>query len=164
MLLTFDESHRKQLKEIMKIQEKFIMAIEKYLAENKIKNIYQLSLAAGVDQAGLSSFFNTHQYHAGKGKKPARIKNDIYLDSAGKIIEYIGGELIFPWDKESNADYMEIKRLKDEVEKLNAKINNLEKDLFGCQQVRDSYKDLLSQQLRGYQTPPDMEEKKQNCA
>lgn len=125
------------------MQEKFILAVEKFLAEKKAKNVYQLSLAAGIDQAAFSSFLKTHQYLDGKGEKPSRIKNDLYLDSAGKVIEYMGGELVFPWDKESDENYMEIIRLRKELEASRERITILEKELYACEKTRDRYEDMI---------------------
>lgn len=131
----------------MNIQEKFIAGVERFLADKKAKNIYQLSIAAGVDQAALSSFMKTHYYEQGKGKKPARMKKDIYLEGAGKVIEYMGGILVFPWDKEESALQVEIARLQKEIERLKADNIMLDKQLYACEQMRQKFEDMITQQL-----------------
>lgn len=143
----FDETQKIGPKGDMNIQEKFIESIERFLADKKVKNIYQLSMAAGVDQAALSSFMKTHYYEKGKGEKPARMKKDIYLEGAGKVIDYMGGILVFPWDQRNGDAEAEIARLQKENEKLKAENTLLDKKLYACEQMRQKFEDMITQQL-----------------
>lgn len=131
----------------MNIQEKFIAGVERFLADKKAKNIYQLSMAAGVDQAALSSFMKTHYYEQGKGEKPARMKKDIYLEGAGKVIEYMGGTLIFPWDNTPDGPEAEVIRLRKEVERLKEENLLLDKKLYACEQMCQRFEGMITQQL-----------------
>lgn len=131
----------------MNIQEKFIVAVERFLADKKVKNIYQLSKAADVDQAALSSFMKTHLYEKGMGEKPARMKKDIFLEGAGKVIEYMGGRLVFPWDTENGDLESEIARLRRENEELRVENRRLDKELYACQQTRQKFEDMIARQL-----------------
>lgn len=149
---------------MMNIQEKFIAGVERFLADKKVKNIYQLSIAAGVDQAALSSFMKTHYYEKGKGEKPARMKRDIYLEGAGKVIEYMGGVLIFPWDDTYGDSEAEIARLQKENEKLKSDNLLLDKKLYACEQMRQKFEDMITQQLPTVNGVPVEARQDKSCA
>lgn len=134
------------------------------MADKKAKNIYQLSMAAGVDQAALSSFMKTHYYEQGKGEKPARMKKDIYLEGAGKVIEYMGGILVFPWDKEEGDPQVEIVRLQKEIERLKADNIMLDKQLYACEQMRQKFEDMITQQLPASNEVPVEVRQDKSCA
>lgn len=154
MTHVFDVFHRNKKLSRMTIQKKFIDAVEKYLADKKAKNIYQLCLASGVDQAAFSSFIKTHQFLAGNGEKPARVKNDIYLDSAGKVIEYMGGQLIFPWDKETDDIYMEAARLREELATAKNEIAELKIELKTCKEISQRFENIIRDKMPSYTEMP----------
>ena len=91
---------------------------------------------------------------AGNGEKPARVKNDIYLDSAGKVIEYMGGQLIFPWDKETDDIYMEAARLREELAKAQDEIKTLKEDLKFCEKISQRFENIIRDKIPSYTEMP----------
>lgn len=123
LVYAFDIYQRNEKRILMEIEKTVRDAIEKYLSEKKVKNFSMLCQKAGIDQAGFGAYINTKKYQEGKGKKPARLKNDVYFGIVAKVIEAMDGQLVFPWDIESSPDSLEIKKLHEELAEKDATIS-----------------------------------------
>ena len=82
----------------MKMEKKFREALLKVLADKTFKNESALCEAAGVNQGGLNKYIRTVKFLAGESKEPAQIKENLNLDIVSKLVDAMGGELVFPWD------------------------------------------------------------------
>lgn len=129
------------------MEEKLVCALERAVAEKRVKNIFTLCQEAGVDQAGISVYLRTKKFLAGQGEKPPRLKSSIQLDVASKLVDALGGVLIFPWDERFGEATTEIARLQNEIERLKSENVLLDKKLFACEEMRQKFENMITQQL-----------------
>lgn len=152
----------------MNIEKTFRDAIETYISEKKVKNLSILCQKAGVDQAGVGVYLRTKEYQGGeKAKKPSRPKNDIYFSAVAKLIETMGGMLVFPWDTVPQSEKLEIENLRNELAKKEGeiiakqnKIQNLEGQIEGLlkglsvlQSSIDRQENTSNEDTKGYNLP-----------
>lgn len=140
----------------MNIEQKFIDAVERALKDKKAKNIYELAINSGVDQGGLSVYIRTKRALSGNGDMPARPKNNLHLSMAGKVIDYLGGSLIFPWDSPEAGCSHELEKLKEELDEKTTEIKKLKTE-----------NNLLNQLIRdiaGKNIQTGDAQKNKNCA
>ncbi len=143
---------------------KFMQALDKVLSEKIIKNERVLCMTAGVDQGGVNKYLKTMRYRLGKGEKPEKLKDNLNLDIVSKLVDVMGGQLIFPWDENYNDMNAEIARLQKENEKLKNENSILDKKLFACQQMKEEYKAIITQQLPTVNGVPVEARQDKSCA
>lgn len=131
----------------MDIEQKLVEALERAVAEKRFKNVSALCQEAGVDQGSISTYMRTKKFFAGLGPEPPRLKPSIQFEVASKIIIALGGRLIFPWDNELSDKENEVIILKNEIEKLKSDNQNLDKQLYACEQMRQKFEDMLKEQF-----------------
>lgn len=126
----------------MNTEKKLREAVEYVLDKKMFKSVNQLANMSGIEQASLFRF-----------RKGGMIK----IDVASKLIDMMGGILIFPWEEnESSQLSNEIRRLKDENE-------DKEKELIGLRAQVKVLMDIISNNKHNedeiYQVP-----NKKDCA
>ena len=109
----------------MKMEKKFQEALLKVLADKTFKNESALCEAAGVNQGGLNKYIRTVKFLAGESKEPAQIKENLNLDIVSKLVDAMGGELVFPWDSPEAGCRYELERLQRELAKSQKDIEKL---------------------------------------
>lgn len=129
------------------MEQKLYETIERALAERRIKNISALCEQAGVHQPSVNTWIKTKRAMAGSGEMPTRPKETIYLDSAAKLIECLGGRLVFPGEDLYDSSATEIASLRAENEKLKSENSILDKKLYACEQMREKFEEMLYSQL-----------------
>lgn len=122
-------------------------AIERGLAEKRIRSVAALCEEAGVHQPSVSTWIKTKRAMAGTGAMPKKPKETIFFDAASKLIDCLGGTLIFPDTISDDSAVAEIAKLKSEIEKLKAENTILDKKLYACEEIRQEYKQMIMQQL-----------------
>lgn len=143
---------------------KIVDALDRAVAEKRVKNVSTLCQEAGVDQGSISAYLRTKKFLAGQGPQPARLKPSIQLDIASKLVDALGGILIFPWDKQYGEAGAEIERLQKEIEKLKAENIILDKKLYACEEVRQEYKQMIMQRLPVANDVPAEVRQDKSCA
>lgn len=141
-----------------------MQALDKVLSEKIIKNERVLCMAAGVDQGGVNKYLKTMRYRLGKGEKPEKLKDNLNLDIVSKLVDVMGGQLIFPWDENYNDMNAEIARLQKENEKLKADNLLLDKKLYACEQVCQKFENMITQQLPTANDVPVEARQSKSCA
>lgn len=129
------------------MEGKLVSALDRAVAEKRVKNVSTLCQEAGVDQGSISAYLRTKKFLAGQGEKPARLKPSIQLDVASKLVDALGGVLIFPWDEKVGEANTEIARLQKEIEKLKNENILLDKKLYACEEMRQKFENMITQQL-----------------
>ena len=140
----------------MRMEKKFREALLKVLTDKVFKNLSALCGAAGVDQGGINTFINTMKFRAGECAEPNRLKDNLNLDVVSKLIDAMGGELVFPWESPEVGCRSELEKIKLELERKNEIIRTLtaEKDL-----LRDIIRDIS-----GKDAQPDEPRQNKSCA
>lgn len=138
----------------MDMEGKLVSALDRAVAEKRFKNVSMLCQEAGVDQGSISAYLRTKKFLAGQGKKPARLKPSIQLDVASKLVDALGGVLIFPWEEKVGEANAEIARLQKEVERLKSENTLLDKKLYACEEMRQKFENMITQQLPSVNDTP----------
>lgn len=146
------------------MEQELYEAIERALAEKRVKNIYTLCEQAGVNQPSVSTWIKTKRAKAGSDEMPSRPKETIYLDVASKLIECLGGSLVFPDTIPGTPDMAELSKLKEENEKLKAENILLDKKLYACEQVCQKFEGMITQQLPSVKDTPGEIRQDKSCA
>lgn len=110
----------------MNMEKKFRKALLKVLADKIFKNESALCAAAGVNQGGVNKFIRTAKFRAGECEEPSHLKDNLNLDVVSKLIDVMGGKLIFPWDSQDAGCLHELETIKRELEEKNIIITKLE--------------------------------------
>lgn len=146
------------------MEQKFMLALDKVLSEKIIKNERVLCQKAGIDQGGMNKYIKTMRYKLGKGEKPEKLKENLNLDIVSRLVEVMGGELIFPWDNAYSDEQVQIAKLKEEIEALKVKNSELDKQLYACEQMRQKFEDMITQQLpTGKKMPENVRQNKSSA-
>lgn len=124
----------------MKMEKKFREALDKVLSEKIFKNESALCSAAGVDQGGVNKFIRTMKFRLGKGEAPDRLKDNLNLDIVSKLIDAMGGELLFPWESKEISSHNELQEALKTIEKQKEEIK-----IISAQ--RDAFKEVLKERL-----------------
>ena len=114
----------------MSVEEKFKAALVRVLDDGTFKSQTALCAAAGADQGGVSRFIQTAMYNAGKGKKPRLPKENLTLDVVSRLVEAMGGDLVFPWDEGGASASVKVKQLELRLEEAKKAIADLERDML----------------------------------
>ena len=146
------------------MEQELYEAIERALAKNKIKNISTLCDEAGVHQPSVSTWIKTRRALNGAASMPRRPKEHMLLDVASKLIEYLGGRLVFPDDDNYNLTAAEIIELREENEKLKSENIILDKKLYACEQIREKFEEMINRQLpTGQYEPAEIRQNKSSA-
>lgn len=138
----------------MNVEQELYEAIERALADKRIKNISALCEQAGVNQPSVNTWIKTKRALAGTDEMPSRPKDTLYLDVASRLIECLGGSLIFPDAGTYPPTTAELALLRAENEKLKAENLLLDKKLYACEQMREKFEDMINRQLPAGQYEP----------
>lgn len=136
------------------MEQKFMLALDKVLSEKIVKNERVLCQKAGIDQGGMNKYLKTMRYKLGKGEKPDKLKENLNLDIVSKLVEVMGGELIFPWDRAYSEEHVLIAQLKEEIERLKAENLELDRQLYACEKMRQKFEDMITQRLPSHSDIP----------
>lgn len=146
------------------MEEKIVWALERAVIEKRYKNVSALCQEAGVDQGSISAYLRTKKFLVGNGPHPARLKPSIQLDVATKLVEALGGVLIFPWEERYGEADAEIARLQQEIERLKTDNSRLDKQLYACEQMRQKFEDMITQRLPTHNdTPAEVRQNKSSA-
>ena len=140
----------------MRMEKKFREALLRVLDDKTFKNESALCEAAGVNQGGFNKYIRTVRFLAGESKEPAQIKENLNLDIVSKLVDAMGGELVFPWDStedvQTNAYSVkkddtggEIARLKRELAQKQKAIETLTTQ---SETLRTVIKDITGRNMR----------------
>lgn len=140
----------------MNMEKKFREALLKVLADKTFKNESALCAAAGVNQGGVNKFIRTAKFRAGECEQPAHIKDNLNLDIVSKLVDIMGGSLVFPWDSPEAGCSHELENLKKELAEKTTEIKKLETENNLLKQL---IRDIAGKNIR----PEDARQNK-NCA
>lgn len=99
-------------------------ALLRVLGDGTFKNTRALSQAADVDQPGLSRFLKTMGY--GRTSAPPSLKKgSLSLQTVSKLVDCMGGVLIFPWDSVEASCRHELEKAKELLKKQEREIIEL---------------------------------------
>lgn len=146
------------------MERKFILALDKVLTEKIFKNERVLCSAAGVDQGGFNRFLKTSRFKLGKGERPEKPKDNLNLDAVSKLVDTMGGRLVFPWDNCDTDTSKEVIELKSKVEQLQKEVAKLKMDLYACEKMRDGYENIIRDKLPSYDMVAEGTPKNKSCA
>lgn len=149
-LLTFDTT---MLEKVMNMEKKFREALLKVLQDGTFKNVRALALAAEVDQGGLSRFLATMGY-GGKGEVPKLAKGNLNLQTVSKLVDSMGGVLIFPWELQGNSS-------KSELIEAQRIIDEQKEEIKKIQTERDAFENIL---LKRISSPVEYRENKSSAS
>lgn len=127
------------------MEKKFREALLKVLADKTFKNESALCGAAGVDQGGVNAFIRTMKYRAGQCPEPSRIKDNMNLDIVSKLVDVMGGELVFPWDSPEANCHSQLKAMEQKIVEKETTIQDLKSKI---NILREVIKDLNSQNVQ----------------
>ena len=115
----------------MKTEKKLREAVEHVLDIKMFKSVNQLANVADIEQASLFRF-----------RRGGMIK----IDVASKLIDTLGGELVFPWDESDVAN------LSAEVTRLENALEEKKNELIGLRANVKLLQDMIVQNVQ-VQTP-----------
>ena len=118
------------------MEKKFKNALLKVLDEKTFKNILALSSASGVDQAGLTRFVNTLRAEE-EGKEVKNPKDNLNLAAVSKLVDCLGGRLIFPWESPEVVTQNELIEARKTIEEQR-------EEIIALRAVNQAYERLLS--------------------
>lgn len=128
-------------------------ALLRVLGDGTFKNTRALSQAAEVDQAGLSRFLKTMGYGR-TDAPPSLTKGSLNLQTISKLVDCMGGVLVFPWDSSEAS-------CRCELEKAKEKIKEQEEELVGLRRIEKKYDELIDKMVS---KQPDEPRQNKNCA
>lgn len=115
----------------MKTEKKLREAVEHVLDIKMFKSVNQLANVADIEQASLFRF-----------RRGGMIK----IDVASKLIDTLGGELVFPWDES------DVAKLSAEVTRLENELEEKKNELIGLRANVKLLQDMIVQNVQ-VQTP-----------
>ena len=118
------------------MEKKFKNALLKVLDEKTFKNILALSSASGVDQAGLTRFVNTLRAKE-EGKEVKNPTDNLNLAAVSKLVDCLGGRLIFPWESPEVVTQNELIEARKTIEEQR-------EEIIALRAVNQAYERLLS--------------------
>ena len=133
----------------------FRRALLKVLEDGTFKNTRALAQAAEVDQAGLSRFLKTMGYGR-TDAPPSLTKGSLNLQTVSKLVDCMGGTLVFPWDS-PEASY------RHELEKAKEQLKAQKLELIKLKAQKSALKELISDRLDQHSFATDAQKNK-NCA
>lgn len=117
----------------MNTEKKLREAVEHVLGIKMFKSVNQLANVADIEQASLFRF-----------RRGGMIK----IDVASKLIDTLGGVLVFPWEESGTL------KLSSEVERLKAEIDNKERELIGLRANVQLLQSMLTQTKQNQDSIP----------
>ena len=117
----------------MNTEKKLREAVEHVLGIKMFKSVNQLANVADIEQASLFRF-----------RRGGMIK----IDVASKLIDTLGGVLVFPWEESGTL------KLSSEVERLKAEIDNKERELIGLHANVQLLQSMLTQTKQNQDSIP----------
>lgn len=108
----------------MSFEQQFRAAVQRACAV-EYKSANQLAQAAGIDQGSLSKFLR------GGGLK---------IDTASRLLETLGGVVVFPWDESGNAS--QLARMQKALDEMAAELDQARRDCETWQAKYDAAKDI----------------------
>lgn len=124
-------------------------ALLRVLEDGTFKNTRALSQAADVDQPGLSRFLKTMGY--GRDSSPPSLKKgSLSLQTVSKLVDCMGGVLVFPWDSTEAS-------CRSELAKAKAIIKAQEEEIIGLKAQNSAFMKLIGDRLdyRSIANPDD---------
>ncbi|MGE9984858.1 hypothetical protein [Desulfovibrio sp. SGI.169] len=141
----------------MKMEKKFRGALLKVLEDKTFKSVNVLCGEAGVDHAGIVNFVNTMKFQAGECPEPSRVKNNLNLDVVSKLIDVMGGELVFPWDSPEAECQSQLKKFREENE-------NLKMEIVKLKAQKEAFMELIGDKFAASSTAPEEPRQNKSCA
>lgn len=152
-LLLFDIT---ELQKSMNMEKNFREALLRVLEDGTFKNTRALSQAAEVDQAGLSRFLKTMGY--GRTDTPPSVtKGSLNLQTISKLVDCMGGVLVFPWDSTEAS-------CRHELEKAKKLLKEQEQEIIELKAQKSALKELISDRLDQRPIAPEEPRQNKSCA
>lgn len=151
----------------MNMEKKFREALLHVLEDGTFKNVRALALEADVDQAGLSRFLATMGF-GGKSDVPKLAKSSLNLQSVSKLMDTMGGTVVFPWEEteltnqDNSKQTQRIKDLEEELAQLKVKLDAQNDELIELRGIDKKFDKLLRHMAQS-QRPNEVREDK-SCA
>lgn len=131
-------------------------ALLRVLEDGTFKNTRALSQAADVDQPGLSRFLKTMGY--GRDSSPPSLKKgSLSLQTVSKLVDCMGGMLVFPWDSTEAS-------CRNELVKAKKLIEEQEREIIGLKAQNSVFLKLISDRLDQHIFITTEEQKNKNSA
>lgn len=139
-------------REKMNFGKKFRKALVKVLQDGTFKNARALAIEAEVDQGGLSKFLaameeGDENEEEGGRDSTKQTKKNLTLQTVGKLVDCMGGRLVFPWDASSSCDQVEFDLLKEEYEALKTKFEAVKVKLEEAKNTSANF-EMLANEFR----------------
>lgn len=134
----------------------FRRALLKVLEDGTFKNTRALAQAAEVDQAGLSRFLKTMGFGR-TDAPPSLTKGSLNLQTVSKLVDCMGGTLVFPWDS-PEASY------RHELEKTKEQLKAQERELIELKAQNSALMKLISDRLNQPAIVLEDAQQNKNCA
>lgn len=134
----------------MNMREKFLDALVKSLENNVFESYAQLSEAAGLNRSITTRIFQRLEQVKNGEISPDDLKLNFSLDTVFKIVDALGGVLVFPWDKDNDTIYAKAKKLEEELAIAKQEIARLEGKLSACEEVSQRFENIIRDKLPSY--------------
>ncbi len=129
------------------MEKNFRGALLRVLGDGTFKNTRALSQAAEVDQAGLSRFLKTMGYGR-TDAPPSLTKGSLNLQTVSKLVDCMGGVLVFPWDSPEAS-------CRHELEKAKEQLKAQEREIIELKAQNSAFMKLISDRLDQRPIPPE---------
>ena len=119
------------------MEQKIKDALLRVLDNGEYKNVLALGTIAGIDPAGLSRYVNTLRAKIAGDPLPKNPKDSMNLSVASKLVDCLGGNLIFPWESPEACALHELEEAKKQIE-------SQREEIIALRAVNQAYERLLS--------------------
>lgn len=137
------------------MREKFLDALTKSLEKNVFESYSQLSEAAGLNRSITTRIFKKLD-QVKKGEISSDdLKLNFSLDTVFKIVDALGGVLVFPWDKDDDDTiYMKAGKLEEELATAKNEIAELKIELKTCKEISQRFENIIRDKMPSYTEMP----------
>ena len=120
-----------------------------------LESYSQLSEAAGLNRTLRP--VSSKNFDQKKGEISSDdLKLNFSLDTVFKIVDALGGVLVFPWDKDDDDDtiYMKAGKLEEELATAKNEIAELKIELKTCKEISQRFENIIRDKMPSYTEMP----------
>lgn len=148
----------------MNMREKFLDALVKSLENNVFESYAQLSEAAGLNRSITTRIFQRIEQVKNGEISQDDLKLNFSLDTVFKIVDALGGVLVFPWDKDNDTIYAKAKKLEEELAIAKGEILRLEGELSACEKMCSRFENIIRDKIPSYSEAQVEARQDKSCA
>lgn len=146
------------------MREKFLDALVKSLENNVFESYAQLSEAAGLNRSITTRIFQRIEQVKNGEISQDDLKLNFSLDTVFKIVDALGGVLVFPWDKDNDTIYAKAKKLEEELAIAKGEILRLEGELSACEKMCSRFENIIRDKIPSYSEAQVEARQDKSCA